>query len=211
MTRDLLKRELLADGIIHALGLTLAIGGVVALVVVALLGPNPVPWLVLFIYATGLLAMLGCSAAYHLLRRSRWRDLLQRLDHAAIFAMIAGSYTPFTTMRLDVGWAASLTASIWSAASAGMVVKLFRPRHIARISTVLYLILGWIGLVALGPFLEAFDGATLILLVTGGALYSVGVVFHIWKSLPYQNAIWHGFVLAGASVHYVAVLNQTIV
>ena len=123
--------------------------------------------------------------------------------------MIAGTYTPFTTLWTGA-WSAPLTAAIWAVAVVGMIVKLCQPRRIERISIILYLGLGWIGLVAVGPFLASLGRTTLVLLAAGGVLYTVGVVFHIWKNLPYQNAIWHGFVLAGAVVHYVAVLHETV-
>ena len=209
MSRELFSRELVADGVVHALGLALGIAGAVVLVALAVFDGPPVPLAPLFVYAAGLVAMLGCSAAYNLLRSSRRHDLLRRLDHAAIFAMIAGTYTPFTTL-LDGAWSAPLTAAIWSVAAIGIAVKLCQPRRIERISIILYLGLGWIGLVAVGPFLASLGPATLALLAAGGVLYTVGVLFHVWKSLPYQNAIWHGFVLAGAVVHYVAVVNQTV-
>jgi hemolysin III len=209
VSRDLLTRELAADGVVHALGLAFGVAGAVTLVVLSVLDGHPVLLTPLFVYAAGLVAMLGCSAAYNLRRSSPRRDLLRRLDHAAIFAMIAGTYTPFTTL-LSGAWSAVLTASIWSVAAIGMAMKLCRPRHIERVSIALYLALGWIGLVAVGPFLASLDTATLVLLAGGGLLYTVGVAFHVWKTLPYHNAIWHGFVLAGAIVHYVAVVNETM-
>lgn len=203
--------ELAADGVVHALGIVLGVAGAVAIVVVAALRLDLSQIAPIFIYAAGLLAMLGCSAAYHLLRSSRRRELLQRFDHAAIFVMIAGTYTPFTTLRLDGAWAYSLTAVIWTIAALGIAVKLWQPRRIERLSTLLYLAMGWIGLIAVGPFLKSLGGSTLALLAVGGALYSIGVIFHVWRSLRYQNAIWHGFVLIAASVHYLAVLNATVI
>ena len=120
--------------------------------------------------------------------------------------MIAGTYTPFTT-RLGNGWASGLTAVIWTVAAAGIALKLWQPRRIETISIVLYLALGWIGLAAAGPFMAALDASTLGLLAAGGILYSVGVIFHLWRRLPYHNAIWHGFVVVAAGVHYLAVLT----
>ncbi len=207
MSRELLAREVLADGVVHALGLALGVVGAVALVGLAVFYGNPVLVVPLFIYAAGLVAMLGCSAAYNLLRSSRRRDWLRRFDHAAIFAMIAGTYTPFTILGLEGGWSSGLTVLIWSVAAIGIALKLWQPRRIETISIALYLGLGWIGLVALQPFRAALDTSTLALLAAGGLLYSVGVVFHLWHRLPYHNAIWHGFVLAAASIHYLAVLT----
>ena len=199
-------RELAADGAVHLVGLCLGLPAAVAVVVVAALGGTPGQLAPVALYAAGLAAMIGCSAAYNLARRTRWRDWLQRFDHAAIFAMIAGTYTPFT-LRLERAWSLGLTAAIWSVAVLGIAAKLARLSHIDRVSVVLYLTLGWIGLVAAGPFMASMATSTLLLLAGGGALYSTGVVFHLWHRLPYQNAIWHGFVLAAAGVHYFAVLT----
>lgn len=207
MNRELLARELLADGVVHALGLAVGVIGAAALVVLVVLDGNPALWAPLSIYAAGLVGMLACSAAYNLLRSSRRRAWLRRFDHAAIFAMIAGTYTPFTTLGLDGGWSHGLTLLVWSVAAVGIVLKLWQPRRIETMSTVLYLGLGWIGLIALRPFLTALDTSTLVLLAAGGILYSLGVVFHLWRRLPYHDAIWHGFVLVAAAIHYLAVLT----
>lgn len=207
MSRELLSRELLADGIVHALGLALGVAGAIALLILAISDGHPVLVAPLFIYAAGLVGMLGCSAAYNLLRSNPRRDWLRRFDHAAIFVMIAGTYTPFTTLGLDGSWSSGLTAVVWLVAAAGIALKLCQPRRIEAISVALYLGLGWIGLVALEPFLTALPASTLTLLGAGGILYSVGVVFHLWRALPYHNAIWHGFVLVAAGIHYLAVLT----
>ena len=210
MSRELLAREVLADGVVHALGLALGIAGAIALVGLAIFDGNPVLLAPLAIYAAGLVGMLGCSAAYNLLRTSRRRDWLRRFDHAAIFAMIAGTYTPFTILGLQGGWSAGLTVAIWSVAAIGIALKLWRPRRIEAISVALYLGLGWIGLVALQPFVAALGTSTLSLLAAGGILYSVGVIFLLWRRLPYHNAIWHGFVLVAAACQWVAVLEGVV-
>jgi len=207
LSREPLARELLADGVVHALGLALGLVGATVLMGLAVLYGNPVLVAPLFVYAAGLVAMLGCSAAYHLLRSSRRRDWLRRFDHAAIFAMIAGTYTPFTILGLQGGWSSGLTIGIWSVAAVGIALKLWQPRRVEAISVALYLGLGWIGLIALHPFAASLDSATLALLVTGGILYSVGVIFHLWRRLSFHNAIWHGFVLIAAGIHYFAVLT----
>jgi hemolysin III len=180
------------------------------------------------IYAAGMVAMLGCSAAYNMLHRHRARAWLQRFDHAAIFAMIAGTYTPFTRL-LEPGWAVGLTASVWGVAAAGIAGKLWRPGGrgalgrgalgrgllgrggLGRVlSVALYLALGWIGLIAIEPLMTSLAWQTLLLIGIGGAIYSAGVIFHLWHRLPYQNAIWHGFVLAAVCVHYAAVLTTLV-
>jgi len=210
------SREHAADRWVHLLGLGLGLPAALAVVAVAAIDGAREQLAPVALYAMALLAMLGCSAAYHLLRpqpgdSGRRRDWLRRLEHAAIFAMIAGTYTPFT-LKLERGWAEGLTAAVWALAALGIAVKLARPRFAERhagrlhaISVALYLALGWIGLLALGPFTASLDEDTLVLLAVGGGLYTAGVVFHLWQRLPYQNAIWHGFVLVAAGVHYAAV------
>jgi hemolysin III len=207
--RAVSPRELIADGIVHALGVGLGVPAAIVLVsLVALDGRAAVGIVPVAVYAAGLVAMLACSAAYNVFRRSRRSAWLRRFDHAAIFAMIAGTYTPFTVLRLDGAWATGLTGAIWSIAGLGIGAKLLQPRWIERISLALYLVLGWIGLIAIGPFMQAMDGPTLGLLAAGGLLYTAGVVFHVWRALPFHTAIWHGFVLVAAGLHYGAVLSM---
>jgi hemolysin III len=202
-------RELTADAIVHALGVGLGVPAAVAVVIVAALVGTAGQIAPAVVYAFGLVAMVGCSAAYNVLRTHRWSDWLQRFDHAAIFAMIAGTYTPFT-VQLEHNWALGLTVSVWTIAALGILLKLWRPRRIGSVSVIFYLALGWIGVLALGPFLDTLAAATLVLIGIGGLIYSAGVIFHLWHRLPYQNAIWHGFVLTAAGVHYAAVLTAVV-
>jgi hemolysin III len=159
------------------------------------------------VYAICLVAMLGCSAAYHLAEPSPRRELLRRVDQAMIFLMIAGTYTPFTIDRLDGDWSTLFTIGIWSLALMGAAAKLAYPRRLEGFTVALYLALGWIGLVEVRPIFAALDMPTLFLLGAGGLLYTVGTVFHLWERLPFQNAIWHGFVVSAACCHYAAVLH----
>lgn len=205
------RPELWADGIVHALGLVAGAAGTITLGALVVLQGDWFAAIPMAVYAFGLMAMLVCSAAYNLARNSRRRALLRRFDHAAIFAMIAGTYTPFTTLRLEGGWAAGLTAAVWGVALLGIVLKLWKPHLVERASIPLYLALGWIIVVALNPLLGALEPSTLILLGVGGLLYTLGVVFHIWERLPFQNAAWHACVLAAACVHYAAVIDAVFV
>ena len=161
------------------------------------------------VYSMGLTAMLGCSAAYHMQRSSEYREVLRRLDHAAIFVMIAGTYTPFTAGilgRTDAIW---LTGSMWLAALSGVAVKLLYPRRFGWASTAVYLVLGW-SIVLMRPLLAALDRPTLILLVMGGVLYSVGAGIHRQHRLPFHDAIWHALVLIAAGCHYAAILHGVV-
>jgi hemolysin III len=200
--------ELGADKAVHILGIGAAIPAAILLVSFSAQSGDRLKLTAILLYIAGLGAMLGCSAAYNLVREHWCRPALRRCDHAAIFAMIAGSYTPFTLLSLSGGWSVGLTAIIWSLALAGIALKLWGPsRGMRTLSVLPYLLLGWIGLSAIFPLLTALGPQTFSLIVLGGIFYSVGVLFHMWDSLPFQNAIWHGFVLAAATVHFAAVVD----
>jgi hemolysin III len=200
------RRELLADLAVHALGLALGAAGVVAMLVVAAQSSVHGQFLPVTVYLAGLLAMLGCSAVYHVWRSCPWRDWLRRLDHAAIFVMIAGTYTPLV-LRLPQGWALGLTVGVWTAAIVGVVAKLFQPRRIEALSVALYLVLGWVGVIAAEPLLASLDQTTLVLLLLGGVVYSAGVVFHLAAHWRYARALWHGSVVIAAAIHYAAIMT----
>ena len=208
--RDHSRGELAADRFIHILGI--AAGSIGGATLVALIAVRR-DWLefgALLIYAFGLIAMFGCSAAYHLARSSPWRAFLRRCDHAAIFVMIAGTYTPFTVLRLEGAWSWGLTSAVWTIAGLGVLMKLYKGCDVRYAAIAPYLLLGWIGIIAIDPLFRSLEWQTFALIVAGGALYTIGVLFHIWDRLPFQNAIWHGFVLAAASVHYAAVVNSVL-
>ena len=209
--RALTRGELVADGVIHVIGITAGLAGAAILVIAAATRGSPLELAALATYAGGLLAMLGCSAAYQILRSSRRRELLRCFDHSAIFLMIAGTYTPFTLLRLRPSWDFVLTGAVWAVATAGIALRLLRPQVFDRISIGFYLALGWAGLAAIAPLVPFLQVSTLVLLGIGGLLYTAGVAFHLWERLPFQNAIWHTFVLAAAGVHYTAVLQEIVV
>ena len=162
------------------------------------------------LYALALIAMLACSAAYNLTHRSPARPLLRRLDEAAIFVLIAGSYTPFTTQRFEGAWAIGMTAVVWALAAAGVAGKLLTNRISEKVWTGLYVGFGWLSLVALKPMLDGVSLPALILLVIGGVIYSAGAIFFLSQRLPFRRAIWHGFVVSAASIHYAAVFVGVI-
>ncbi|MCJ2053142.1 PAQR family membrane homeostasis protein TrhA [Methylobacterium sp. J-070] len=196
-------REIVADGVVHGLGVVLGFAGAVALVATAAtahLGFGERTAIV--VYATALVLMLGVSALYNLHPVSPRKWLLRRADHALIYLMIAGTYTPLVALVGSGSRAYALLAVIWIVALVGIAVKLFLPGRFDRLSIALYLMLGWSGLFAYESVIAILQPTALWLLAIGGALYSVGVVFHVWRSLPFQNAIWHGFVLVATACHY---------
>ena len=201
------RAELVADGTIHALGLSLALAGAIGLLVLATRLTAPIEVAAIAVYAAGLVAVLGISATYNMLPVSALKWRLRRFDHAAIYLLIAGTYTPFLT-QLKSGFAASmLLVGVWTAAVAGMVLKLALPGRYDRLSIGFYLLISWSGVAAYEAVLDVLPASTLALLAAGGVLYTAGIAFHVWESLRFQNAIWHAFVLAAAACHYGAVLD----
>ncbi|HWA00076.1 MAG TPA: hemolysin III family protein [Caulobacterales bacterium] len=204
------RGERIADGWVHAIGVSA--GSVAALVLLGLAlwrGGFGQATAVL-IYGACLIVMLACSAAYNLAQDEKVRALLRRFDHAAIFLMIAGSYTPFTTQRFEGAWALWMTVAVWALALVGAAGKLFLPGISKKLWVPLYVALGWIVVVAFDPLSDTVPRAGVILLAVGGAIYTLGVAFYVWERLPYRRAIWHGFVLAAAGVHYSAILTGVV-
>lgn len=204
------RGELVADGVIHVVGVALGVIGSAVLIALTVLKHGYVEILAVSIYAAGMVLMFSCSALYNMARKSRYREYFQRLDHSGIFLMIAGTYTAFTMLMLKGEWAVYLTIVVWSAALLGVAIKLLWPKRLEGVTTGLYIALGWVGVIAIEPIFASLGVAALVLLGIGGALYTVGVIFHLWERLPYQNAIWHGFVVAGAGMHYGAVFTSLV-
>ncbi len=197
-----------ADLAVHVVGLALAsIGGAVMLWIAA--GRGTASFAAIAVYALGFVLMLAFSLAYNISRGPR-RRLLQRLDHSGIFLMIAGSYTPFTTLVLSGAWAWGMTTAIWGIAALGILGRVFTPYLREGIWIAIYIAMGWIVVIAAGPILRSLAPAAVVLLVLGGMLYCLGVVFHIKQHLRYSRAIWHGHVLAGAGVQWAAILVGTL-
>ncbi len=199
--------ERVADGTIHVISVAASLVALIALLVIGI-HTQMVSWvLALAIYGVALVATFSFSAGYHLVGRPKLKEILRRFDHAAIFLMIAGTYTPFVLIKMNNAWGLGLLAVVWTMAAIGIAIKLFLPRFLDGLSTALYLVQGWAVLAAWEPLRSALPGGVLTLLMVGGVLYTIGVVFHLWNRLPYQNAIWHGFVLTAASCHYAAVIG----
>ena len=203
------RSEIIADGMIHAVGICLGLVGAVSMIVIASLSTMAAITPVL-IYAAGLVAMLGFSAAYNMWPISRTKWILRRFDHSAIYLLIAGTYTPFIAQLKNSLVSGGLLAGVWLTAGVGIVLKLAVPGRFDRAAVVLYLLLGWSGVMAYQSIFASFPSLTIWLLAAGGVLYSTGVIFHVWRGLRFQNAIWHAFVLLATGCHYTAVLDYAV-
>ncbi|MBN9669561.1 PAQR family membrane homeostasis protein TrhA [Roseibium aggregatum] len=200
--------EFIADGAIHVVGICLGLTASVILAVALWNAEDPARQLLVTIYAACLMTMLICSALYNMLARDHKTGILRRLDHAAIFLMIAGTYTPLAGIIIG-GWTGGiLLAVVWTGALTGAIVKLAHLQGLERLTVPIYLGLGWLVVFAVNPLIENTSSFGFFMILAGGLLYTVGTVFYAWKRLPFQNAIWHAFVLAAAVCHFGAVFHD---
>lgn len=198
------RAENVSDAAVHVTGTIATLAAVPVLIVMAALHRGDAPALVgTSIYGVTLIAMILCSALYNMIRNPDWAWLLQRLDHAAIYLKIAGTYMPFVLLT---GQGAALVALVWAAAALGVVLKAISPRRFRPLALALYLAMGWVGVVAGGDMLAALPGPVVALMLTGGTVYSVGVGFYLWEKLSFHYTIWHLCVLTATMAFYAAVL-----
>jgi len=200
-------RERLADGCVHAVGIAASLTGAVVLIALVAGAMPALSALSVVVYAASMVAVFAISASYHMVDWPRLKPLLRRLDHAAIYLKIAGTYTPLALIKMGGLPGHALLAGVWAVTLFGAAAKLFWPEHLERTSYVLYLATGWAGLLALDRLIASLSLPVLVLLAAGGVLYTAGFAFHLWRSLPYHNAVWHGFVLAASACHYAAMLS----
>lgn len=198
--------ERLADGFVHSAALVAGAVGFSLLFAKAPLHGGPGERLAMTVYAAAFFLLFGFSFAYNMAPESRWKALLRRCDRSAIFLMIAGTYTALLSQVHASPWIAGLVAFVWSGAIGGATLTMLAPRRVDRIALALYLALGWSAIVAIKPLVLALPTSALALVAGGGLLYSVGVVFHLWHSLKFQNVIWHGFVTVAAACHFAGVV-----
>ena len=201
------RAELVADGIIHLVGVALGVAGAAVLLIIAFHTARAAEITSTIIYVIGLLSMLGASAAYNLWPVSPRKWMLRRFDHSAIYLLIAATYTPFL-LHMKSGMVPYIVlVTVWLTAGVGIALKFGCPGRFERLSIGLYLVLGWSGALAYEPIAEALRPITLWLIAIGGALYSIGVLFHVWQRLRFHSAAWHSFVLSAACCHYAAVVS----
>ncbi|MBX3566661.1 MAG: hemolysin III family protein [Rhizobiaceae bacterium] len=208
---DYSRGELIADGIVHAIGIVLAISAGSILLAFAFFHTGPWEYVAALFYVVSLVGVLSISLAYNMWPVSPAKWILRRLDHAAIFLLIAGTYTPILAQLDDRAVASTMALVVWTAAAIGIAVKLFLPGRFDRLAVAFYLAIGWSGVVVAQRLVETLPATTLWLLAAGGAAYSGGVVFFVWQRLRFQNAAWHAFVVAGAGLHLAAMMDCLVI
>lgn len=203
--------ERIADGVVHGLGLVVALVAGAILLTFALTTTAPEAFPGLAVYIGTLIAVLGVSMAYNLWPASPVKLALARLDQAAIFLFIAGSYTPFLAILGGTTTGIVMTVLIWGASLIGVALKLIVPQRFGRMAIALYLGIGWSGVLVFQSLAHALPPTTLWLLLAGGVVYSLGIIFHVWERLKFQNVLWHVFVVVGASLHLWAVIDCMVI
>jgi hemolysin III len=206
------RAELIADGIVHAVGIVLAIAAGSAMLALAASRSGTGEYLAAVFYVVALLTVLSVSLAYNLWPISspvKW--VLRRFDHSAIYLLIAATYTPFLAQLDQAPLTRSMIVLVWSAAVLGIALKIALPGRFDRLAILFYLAIGWSGLVLAGPLVNTLPTMALVLLLAGGIAYSCGVVFFAWSSLRFHCALWHGLVVTGAGLHLAAMMDCLVI
>ncbi|WP_329741477.1 PAQR family membrane homeostasis protein TrhA [Dyella sp. A6] len=196
----------LASSLIHGVGILLSIAGLATLVALAAIHGDARAVTASAVYGSSLVLLYTASTLYHAVRSEPVRRRLRVLDHIAIYLLIAGTYTPFTLVALPGPWGWSLFGVIWTLALLGSALELGLLGHRRALAVLLYVAMGWVGMVAFKPLLAHLQTGGMALLIAGGVAYTLGVPFYLWRRLPYHHAVWHAFVLAGSVLHFMAVL-----
>lgn len=209
--RAFTRAELIADGIVHGVGLVVALVAGSVLLTIAVLQTAPQEVAALSVYVGSFVVLLAASMAFNLCPAGPLKGWLARIDQAAIFLFIAGTYTPLLAALGEVPVADKLLAFVWGTALVGVALKLLVPQHFGRLAIPFYLAIGWSGIVAFHALAAALPTTALWLIVAGGVAYSAGIVFHLWERLAFQNVLWHVFVVAGATLHLIAIFEAMVI
>ena len=206
----LTRGEELANSLTHGLGLALSVAGLAVLVVLAALRGTAWHIATCAVYGASLVVLYAASTLYHSVRGPRVKRILKIVDHSAIYLLIAGTYTPFTLVILRGAWGWSLFGVVWGLALLGILWKIWFVDRFTIVSTTVYLMMGWLAVIAVKPLFALVPGGGIALILAGGICYTIGVGFFAWRRLPYHHAVWHLFVLAGSTCHFLAVLLYVI-
>jgi hemolysin III len=202
------RSERIADATVHAIGVTFALAGASMLTVFALLHADSARAMAVAVYGVALIATFVASACYHLTPWEHVRPTLRRIDHAAIFLKIAGTFTPLAVL-VGGAFAWTILAIVWMLAIGGAIAKVFFWHEPGRMGVAMYLGMGWLGVLLLWPLAATLPPPALLLTAAGGVLYTLGVVFFSWETLKFSNAIWHAFVLVASGCFFAAIAMGT--
>ena len=200
----------IANSISHGIGLLLSIPALVLLLHLATSYGTTRHVVCVGIYGFSLVSVYAASTLYHGFQERRIKKIFEIIDHCAIYLLIAGTYTPFTVLVLKNEWGWGLSVTIWTMAFAGIIFKLFYTGRFEMLSTMTYVLMGWLVLVAAKPMMESLTPDGWFWLMAGGITYSVGVIFYLWRKLPYHHVIWHVLVICGSACHYYAIVCYTL-
>jgi len=203
-------REELANAVTHGVGVALSIAGLVLLLLAATTRGDAWHVTGAAIFGASLVLLYTTSTLYHSVPGAERKQVLRKFDHAAIFLLIAGTYTPFLLVSLRGPWGWSLFGVVWGLAVVGIALKFWFAGRFKVVSTLIYLGMGWLALAAVKPLWAAVGVGGFSLLIAGGLCYTLGAGFYLWKRLPYHHAIWHLFVLAGSGCHWAAVYRHVL-
>ena len=198
--------EEIANSITHGLGLVLSVAALTILVVYASLDGDPWRITAFSIYGSSLTILYLVSTLYHSLTNSRIKAIFRRLDHAAIYLLIAGTYTPIILISLRTTWVIYILPIVWTMAVIGVYIKVFYIHRYERLTLAYYIIMGWMALIAVKPLFNSIPIESFVWIIVGGVAYTTGVIFYAWNRLPFNHTIWHGFVLAGSFSHFMGML-----
>ena len=198
--------EEIVNSITHGIGAGLSIAGLTLLVALAVLYGDVWRVVSFSIYGSTLIVLYLASTLYHSFQHPRVKRVFRTIDHASIYLLIAGTYTPFLLVCMRGNWGWTLLVVIWGLALLGVGFKVLFTHRFQKLATLAYVLMGWLCVIASREALSSIPTGGLIWLAVGGVVYTVGVVFYVWKKLPYNHAIWHLFVLGGSTCHYFAIL-----
>ncbi|MBE7679302.1 PAQR family membrane homeostasis protein TrhA [Paenibacillus sp. P13VS] len=200
------RREEVANAVTHGIGAALSVAALVLLIVFSSMKGTVWHVVSFTIYGITMLLLYTNSTMVHALKEGKAKDLFEFFDHSSIYLFIAGTYTPFlfVAVRGTLGW--SLFGVIWGIVIAGVIFKAFFTKKFLFMSTIFYIAMGWLIVIAWQPLVAAIPSGGIVLLVAGGLMYTLGTLFYVWRGFPYHHAIWHVFVLAGSILHFFAVL-----
>ncbi|MFH0879653.1 MAG: hemolysin III family protein [Lentisphaerota bacterium] len=200
------RQEELANSITHGVGMVLSAAGLVVLVVMASFKGNRWHMISFSIYGASLLMLYTASTLYHSFQSSRVKHVLRIIDHASIYLLIAGTYTPFLLINLRGGWGWSLFGTVWGLSAIGIIFQAFFVNRFKAFATLVYVLMGWLVIIAFKPLVMNVPVGGILMMAAGGLFYTFGVVFYVMKNMRYHHAVWHLMVLAGSVCHYFAIM-----